>query len=205
MVEESGEPSDGSFHFPTKFAIWVAVVVAALTTIFYAVNGLFTDTAIFFAAAVAAGGTITTAFYVACTLTLYINQEDYRRRRETGLDERGKKERALSYGARWNDPQLFYVRDVCREILDMRGKTEEEIKQYAEEKKTNVVHLLNFLEEISFSVEQNLVDIDLTKDQFKGIVHSLWQLLEPWITQHRAFRGRRDIWDRLEALDKAWR
>ena len=205
MTDKGDTVLDVSLRFPITFTAIVVAAVAVLTAAFYFATGSFTDTVIFLAAAAAAGGTITTAFYVARTLNLYIRQESRRRDREEALDERGKKERALRYGERWNDPSLFYVRDVCRALFELRGKPQDEIIKLAEEKKTNIIHLLNFLEEISFAIDRNLVDIDLVRGQFEGIVHSVWQLLLPWVTKFRTDQNRSKIWERLEALEKVWK
>ena len=97
------------------------------------------------------------------------------------------------------------MRDTYREVLELRGKTEDEIKELVENKKTNIIHLLNFLEEISFTVDQKLLDISLVRNQFEGIVISVWQLLGPWVVKRRSDRGRPKIWKQVEDLYDTWK
>ena len=191
-------------RFPVTFTVVVSAIVLALTVLFYNVTGSLRETVIFLAAASAAGGTIVTAYFIARTLNLYLAQEGRIRGRETALDEQGKKERALRFAERWNDPTLYHVREVCRQIMEYRGKPEDELTRFIEGKKTNVIHVLNLLEEIAFAIEYDLIDLKLIRDQFEGIVVSVWQILEPWVNKHRIARGRPKLWIKVEELAGTW-
>lgn len=204
MTNKGDTVFDVSLRFTIKFGGIVAAIIAVLTVVFYLATGEFTDTVIFLAAAAAAGGTITTAFYVARTLNLYIRQEYSFREREAALDERGRKERALRYGERWNDPKMFYARDICREILDRRGKSKEELISFINPQSTNVIHLLNFFEELAFSIENDLVDKELVREQFEEVVLNICEILKPWIVEYKQQPRRTQLWVKTSNLCSLW-
>ncbi|MDP6517307.1 MAG: DUF4760 domain-containing protein [Alphaproteobacteria bacterium] len=181
------------------------VLVLVVTGGFYLASRDLTETAVFFAAGLAGAGTILAALFTGRTLALFMLQDDRMRKRELDLDELGKKDRAMSFGRRWNDPNMYHVRNVCREIFSKSKEDGGEIKEYIEKHKTNVIHIMNFLEEIAYSVDHDLVDEELLKDQFDGIIFSCCDILGPWIAQHRKDRGFATIWIAVENLRNKWR
>lgn len=188
-----------------KFTAVTTIVVLALTGLYYFLVGDYEKTFLFFSAACAAGGTIVTAFYSARTLRLYISNESRIRERECAIDVQGMKERAMRYGERWNDPQMYHVREVCRSLLEARGKPQPELDALIESKKTNVIHIFNFLEEVAFGLQQEVIDEEIVRLQFEGIIIGLWQTLDHWISKHRADRGRPKIWNGVEDIYKKWK
>jgi len=201
-------PSDAigriRIEFPVKFTVIVTIGVLLLSGVHWALTDSLSQAAVFLAAASAAGGTIVTAFYTGRTLSLFISQQITLQAREFAIDELGKKERAFAFAERWNNPSMYHVQIVLRSIIEMRGKPEEEVKNYVESNKTNVIQIFNFLEELAFAVEHDLVDKELVQNQFSGIVVGLWQIAEPWIKRHREARGRPKIWEKVEETAKAW-
>jgi len=191
-----------SVNFPIKFTAVVVLVVIGLSGLFFYVTGSLKETVIFLAAASAAGGTVITAYYVAKTLNLYLSQEVRIREREEALDTQGKKERALRYGERWNDPHMYHVRNVCRSVLEPSA---DDIRGRVAGNETNVIHLLNFFEEVGFSVKQELVDERLLYDQFGGLVPTIWRTLEPWIKDRRGTFHDDKMWEVVEEFSKRWR
>ena len=201
------EKSTGAFvlTLPIKWSIAVAIVILVLTAVFYFVSGAWDKTIIFAAAATAAGGTVLVAAYTGRTLNLFLRQEERLRERENALDSLGRQNRAMHFAERWNDAQMYHVRNVFRKLMEKRGLPEAELIEEISKDKTNVIHILNFLEEAAFAREYSLVDEELIRNQFEGILVTLWSTLEPWIKRHRLDRGRPNIWCMVEALYIEWK
>lgn len=193
------------FTLPIKWSIAAAVIIAVLTVVFYFVSTEWDKTIIFAAAATAAGGTVLAAGYTGRTLNLFLDQERRLRGRENALDSLGRQNRAMRFAERWNDANMYHVRNVFRTLMEKRGLPEAELIAEIAKSKTNVIHILNFLEEAAFALENSLVDSDLIRNQFEGILVTLWSTLEPWIKRHRIERGRPNIWCKVEALYIEWK
>ena len=205
MARDTDIVLDVSVRFPVRFTIIITVVVVVLTGTFYVISVDIKETMVFFGVATAGGGIIVAAFYTGRTLNLYLQQEFRLRAREEALDEVGKKEHALRYGERWNNPSMYPVRDVCRNIFEQRGKSKDELTKFIESNKTHAIHLLNFFEEIAYAIDNGLVDIDLMREQFRGIIIDTWQILEPWIGDRRIVRARPELWDAVQNLYDEWK
>lgn len=190
---------------PVKWSIAAAIAILGLTVIFYFVSGEWDKTIIFAAAASAAGGTILAAGYTGRTLNLFLEQERRLRGRENALDSLGRQNRAMRFAERWNDANMYHVRNVFRMLMEKRNLPEEELVAEIAKNKTNVIHILNFLEEAAFARENSLVDDALIRNQFEGILVTLWATLEPWVKRHRIDRGRPNIWVKVEALYIEWK
>jgi hypothetical protein len=113
---------------------------------------------------------------------------------------------ALKFGERWNDPSMFHVRDVLRDIMDSPISHDELIKFVNEKsRRTNVIHIFNFLEEVSIAHKHHLVDRETLDAQFHGIVVGTWSKLSPWIGTIRKDRNDQRIWEDLESLYDLWK
>ena len=99
---------------------------------------------------------------------------------------------------------MYHARDTLRELLDFIG-TQDEFVKLVESKKTNVIHIVNFVEEIGHAKKLRLINHEIGKEQFDHIVCSTWVKLWPWITKHRHDRGNQKIWEEFEALYDAWK
>lgn len=82
-------------RLPVTVTLVVAAGVLALSVLFHLISGSWEKTGLFFAGAVAAGGTLSLAFYTARTLVHFINHEMRVHERDTTLDDFHRKERAL--------------------------------------------------------------------------------------------------------------
>lgn len=191
-------------QFPIQFSIVVVVLVLLLTALYAYVsfpskdnNQSLRDILVFFSALSVAGGTIAGSFYTARALgaTIHAEQESAILRRKLY---------AFEFGKRWNDPQMHYARDTLREIVS-HDAGEDDLIKYVEERCTNVIHILNFLDEIACVVRIELADHDCVKDQFLYVVTSTWRKLHPWINRHRTKRGSTAIWSDLENLFDDWK
>lgn len=202
----AGKIAEINVRFPITITAILLVVVVGLSVVFYLVTSSWRETLIFLAAATAAGATVGTAFYSARTLNIALQKEDKIRERESSLDTLARKQRAMAYAERFGEPGMHYLRDICRQVYDLRGSPPEAVQTFANNasNKTNVTNMLNFFEEMGFAIEAELVDTDLLRDQFCGVVTSVFQILRPWIEQERVNRGRPNIWIKVERLNGDW-
>ena len=185
----------------------VTFIVFALTGLYGYSNGSVDDTLLFLAIAATAGGTILTANYSARALTTALGREQTMAEREQALDLLGMKQRAMRYAERWQDPHMHYGRDTCRKTYEMVGRPAVDIIAFGENSanKTNLTNMLNFFEELSFAVDHSLADEELAREQFSGIISTVFSILKPWIDHVRATRQKPRIWIELESLNTKWR
>ena len=195
-----------NINFPVGITSLLAVIILGLTAGFFILTSSWKDTFIFFAAALAAGAAVATAFYTGNALNMALEREDAIRERESALDDLSRKQLALRFSERWSDPRMHYARDVCRQVYDHRGKEAAEVIAFAsgEKVKTNITNTLNFFEEMAFSIDYEIADPELVKEQFCGVVTTIFSILKPWIDQERVNRGRPKIWIRVEDLFTKW-
>jgi Domain of unknown function (DUF4760) len=71
-------------------------------------------------------------------------------------------------------------------------------------KQTNVIHFLNFLEEVGIAIEKGGADHTILKEAFGGVVNTAWSKLQDWIREQRRERNRQRIWIYVEELAKKW-
>ena len=74
-----------------------------------------------------------------------------------------------------------------------------------EKKNTNVIHILNFLEEIATCHRLGICEDETLKDQFDAVVVATWRRLQPCINRHRSQRNSDDLWEDLETLYDSWK
>jgi Domain of unknown function (DUF4760) len=186
----------GKIEFPIKASVVVSIVVLLLSLLYWLATRSLPQTILFFTGAGAAAGAILAAFYSARSLAInaaYLEREEKRR----------KKDLALERAARWNDPTMYHVRDVVRELFDS-DHTSEAFQRNLRDKKTNVIHFLNFLEEIAIVIEYGEADERILREAFEGVISTACSKLHSWISTHRINRGRPRIWIKLEELGKRW-
>jgi hypothetical protein len=205
-------------QFPITFSAIASVALLGVTYWYWRVDSDVKNTLIFFLAGAAAVAQITASFYTARILsaTLAKDQRDTERekgdvareaaceKRELELQELSLKQAAFRYGERWNDASMYHARDTLREIA-LRHKSQAELIDYIKKNLTNVIHVLNFLEEIATACRHEVVKKELMKDQFDFVVVNTWEILFPWIKEHRADRGSKSIWEDLEKLYYGWK
>lgn len=191
--------------------ITLAIAVLLCTAGYMFAPPPYQNTLLFFAAACAAAGQLAGVFYAARILELsaQTNLETTRessRVRDQDL-MKAKCDCARQFGSRWNDATIFHVRQQCQNLLDAKGNQDEvrKIIDASDNSKTNVKHLLNFLEELAVSLECGLCDEAVAKRLFCGIVVDLWHSVDFYVREHRTRRGRPKIWVDLEKLYDRWK
>ena len=171
------------------------------------------------------GATIISVFYAAESLSRNIkitsenNQENLRFReedKERNLKWR-KEDKALSYISLWNNSsQLQPVKEYYSKLHEKKQKErnhtyksliEEDFKEengFLERRK--VIDLLNFLEELSLGVNQDLIDEEIIKDFFEYIIPKHWEVFGEWIIQERDSNNikYKNLYCQMEILSQKW-
>ena len=187
----------GVIRFPVT-ASWIAVaIVIALGSVYGYTTGRVPETVLFIAAAGAAAGAVLSAFYTARGLQLTAAA--------LARDERRYKiALAFQFTSKWNDPAMFHVRDAVRELMN-GDHGSPEFAALLKAKETNVIHFLNFLEEVSIAINKGGADSNVLCEAFRGITITAWSRLQTWITELRRKRNSPRIWIHVEALAKKWK
>jgi hypothetical protein len=107
-------------RFPINITVIAILILVILTVVYDWLSHDIKETLVFFSAGVAAVGIVVTAFYTARTLQAILardaRDEEMERKREERAEreekraiaeaDRQKKQLALQYGERWNDPAM---------------------------------------------------------------------------------------------------
>lgn len=120
--------------------------------------------------------------------------------------------RTFSYIDRWNDPGYFSMRNTAAEIHDLisheephaRGKRLMDLLSDSS-KRQDITNILNFLEEMSIGVQENLLDEELLKEFYKGIVITYCKTFSFYIAQRRTITGNDNVYRKLTNLSDKWR
>ena len=174
----------------------LTILAAAITVGYVFVSPEYKSAVVVFGTGIAASGAIASAIYMGRTLAIYIER-----------DSHGPREIMFDYFKRWNDPQMFHTREVCRQVMNMQEKSENERKNELNNNnnlRVNIRSVLNFLEELALSVRLGRVDVDIAKRMFAGIVISVYHATEPWIRDQRNVRNRPQLWAELTWLYQEW-
>jgi hypothetical protein len=136
----------GEIHFPITASLISLALVVVLGFVYGYTTGKIPETVLFIAAAGAAAGAVLSAFYTArgFPLTAAALTRD---------ETRYKVALAFRFTSKWNDPAMFHVRDAVRELLN-GDHGSPEFGALLREKETNVIHFLNFLEEVSIAINK---------------------------------------------------
>jgi hypothetical protein len=187
------------FQVP-RISIGVGLALTVLTVLITAayiwVPEPYHGAVIVFGTGMAASGAIASAIYMGRTLAIYIARET-----------QSPQEAAFRFAERWNDPQMFHVRDACREIMDMMDQPDAERRRRFDEEEAlrkNIRPVLNFLEELSYSIREERADEATSKRLFAGIVINVYHVTEPWIREQRQRRNRPQLWAELGWLYQEW-
>jgi Domain of unknown function (DUF4760) len=204
-----------SLSFPLRVSLISACIAIVLTICFWFLSSSPKETLIFFAASCAAAGQVTASFYTARMLSETIKQNEQTAQREDNhcVEQRSlRQRRTLAINtlrgslrlALEPDITIRRCRDTARELV-VHCRTDDDLLTLVDKKSTNVIHILNFLEEIGTCHRLGLCEEDLIQDQFDAILVSIWSCLLPWIVQHRKQRKNDGIWQDVERLAKLWR
>ena len=99
---------------------------------------------------------------------------------------------------------MHHARDTLREVVDHQG-SHDDLMRIIDAKRTSVIHVLNFLEEIGIACHRDMINQAAAKAQFEGVVLVTWRKTLPWVETHRRMRGRPDLWEDLERLYDTWK
>lgn len=185
----------GEIRLPVSAAVLAALGIMAVTGCYYWLTKDYDKSAILFVAVVAAACTGLSAFYSARALQISASSLERERDRQC-------KALAFQFTSKWNDPALFHVRDTVRELFANDHNSEAFQKALAE-RQTNIIHFLNFLEEIAIAIEHG-ADERILKDAFRGVISTGWSKLNSWVGQLRQMRNNPRIWVKVEALSAKW-
>lgn len=186
----------GEIRFPITASLITLAVVVILGFVYGYTTGKIPETVLFIAAAGAAAGAVLSAFYTARGLQLTAAA--------LGRDERRYKiALAFRFTSKWNDPAMFHVRDAVRELMN-GDHGSPEFGALLRDKETNVIHFLNFLEEVSIAINKGGADPEVLCEAFRGITITAWSKLQTWITELRRKRNSPRIWVNVEELARKW-
>ena len=161
----------------------------------YSMSKQHRDNLAFSATALAAAGGITSAFYIAQNLELDAESKII--------------DRTLSYIARWNSPD-FTKRGVTELLKATRTKADGNKLNFIKEQldsdedlRQEFLFVLNFFEEMAGSIHQKIVDREMLKQFFRGIVRTYVETFICWIKNRRTMKG--DLaFINIERLAEEW-
>ena len=168
----------GEIRFPVTASVVASLIVVALSAVYWWTTSRVPETVLFFAAAATGAGTVLGAFYTARGLALTAAAL-------TRDESRHKTALAFQFTSKWNDPAMFHVRDAVRELFN-GDHASQEFTHLLKSKETNVIHFLNFLEEVSIAIEKGGADPNILKEAFAGITVLAWSKLQDWVVSQRA-------------------
>jgi hypothetical protein len=186
----------GVIRFPITASLIAAAIVVILGLVYWYSTGKVPETVLFIAAAGAGAGAVLGAFYTARGLQLTAAAL-------TRDETRYKVALAFNFTSKWNDPAMFHVRDAVRELLN-GDHSSPEFTALLKAKETNVIHFLNFLEEVAIAIEKGGADPNVLCEAFRGITVTAWSKLQSWVTELRRKRNSPKIWFNVEDLARKW-
>lgn len=221
---------DIKFSLVLTFSAVAIFALVVVTFLYWRETQSVKDTLVFLSVGAAAVGQITASFYTARVLNATLRKDDRDAKRADDHDAQQKTQRgledaqqkaqreledvrhkaqrelelkqaALRFGERWNDPGMFAARDALRLVLKQSSDVER--RKFIETQETNVIHIVNFLEEMGTACRYELVDVKMMREQFDFVIVTTWTKLFPWIKEQR--QQDNDIWEDFESLYDAWK
>lgn len=116
---------------------------------------------------------------------------------------------AARFVERWNAPQFFEVKSRWRqlqeemEVLSPEQRANTLDKDLA--KRTTVVEMFNFMEEMAVAINTESVDGELLRRFFKTIITRYYEDYEVWIRHHRQHRRAPRFCCELEIVAPKWK
>ena len=207
MSNNQADRLEFNLAFPLRASIVVGVAVLVLSGLYLWISESYKESFVFFAASVAAGSAILAALYAARAINFQVQQhEDANIDRDNALlNERQRQ--AMAYAARWNDPHMEQARMACRKVISLKGSGVEDVKRSMGEGDTEmkVIHMLNFMEEVSISAHHNISDADILKEYFRDVVVLVWRCMSEWAIDHRISKGQPSAWRHFDKIYYEWK
>jgi hypothetical protein len=113
---------------------------------------------------------------------------------------------ALRFIERWNSPDLVDLRKGLRDLLRQAEGlplVEDPGSVRALDRRTTIVWILNFFEEMSIAVQSGEVDETVLRDFFRTAALKTYAALEGWVKEHRP--GHPTAFTEFERLCRKWR
>lgn len=148
----------------------------------------------------------TTATAAAITSAFYVGENI----RRTFTSK--KTDRSLQYISVWTSSSFASVRKSVRQVRDAiqeepdQNRHAEVIKLLLNKNhdlEEDIITIMNFLEEISLSIQTGLVDEVILEDYFKVIVRRFCSVFSLWIAEQRRQRGN-ELYRCLTRLNEKW-
>ncbi|MDJ0617939.1 MAG: DUF4760 domain-containing protein [Calothrix sp. MO_192.B10] len=210
-----------SFRFSLKASV-LAFVVAAPFIFFYATtNDKNRDALNFAATALTTSIAGVTAFYALQSLkqNTAVQQslrelEEKAQKEARYLEEKDRKiDRSLTYIMRWNDSYNSLLKQSVKEFYEItKGNLNylqraEKLTKYLDTyptKEQDIINILNFLEEMSLCIHENIVDEELLYKFYRFIVIRYWKTLEGYVINRRQDMNNQNIYIGFEQLYIKW-
>ncbi len=101
-----------------------------------------------------------------------------------------------------NDSGLTYLTIIKSFYSDKDGKVDE--NKYSEMER-KIFDVLNFFEELSLAIRNNLIDEMTAREFFDFILRKYWEIFEEWVEEMRNNRGYPDLYIYTEKLARNWK
>jgi len=188
-------------QIPITVSVIVVLGVIVMTWL-YAHKPNSRPTIAFLGAGMGVAAGVVSAFYVGKALKITIEQ------RARDLTDQ-KIARAFAFLERWNDPNFATLRSEWRKVLDeFEGRGSDALcaeLQKSHERRTVVVDVLNFFEELSYAGQSGVADLSTLKALFRTILERYFSALKPWIEKHRNDKHQPTAYEHFEWLRDQWK
>ena len=204
----SDNPDEVGFTFKGKVRIGIAslVVASGLTFIYSRLDEDQRDVFNFGSAAFGVCITGVSAFHAYRG----IMQSSRFQEMEARVNKKDKIiDRTIDYIGRWNHPDYAHIKATVNEILTSIDDQEHtSVIDYLKDKplKTQeVTSILNFLEELSFLIYEDIIDKQMAYIFYRGIIIRCYEVLVPHIMDRRNKVNNKKIYEQLEKLYFEWK
>lgn len=193
------------------FGVVATIAVIVATSAYILLDEPYKSGLIFFVAACAAAGQLGASLYTARILQFTVDTQNKASqdlsKKDAQLEKQLLEDAAAKYGSRWVDPSMYHTRKECGAVINKRT-TPQNVKELLEKDEnaaTNIRNALNFLEDLSLSVNNGRCDEEIAKGLFCGIVLNIWHATSHWVQSERVRLGRTQAYVQLEQLFNGWK
>jgi Domain of unknown function (DUF4760) len=143
------------------------------------------------------------ATVVAGTFALYSYLKGQEQRRDEAAD------RLI---ARWSEPSMIPLRKFIREVSECqvelgdicRDKRNSKLPTQALEKRSDVVAILGFLEEIALAIRTGTASEGKLRRYYEAVLMQSWQAVEEWVKSERRVDNEPGYFLELEIISQRW-